>query len=96
MKKKLHRQTQSSDCTQMAEALRVCCQFDDSIFRDASLSSNEWFFQVGMQFMELDGIEVRPDTDELSPGHKKELRDVAERLRLLAEMFDQFATGIDK
>ena len=49
-----------------------------------------------MQFMELDGIEVRPDTDELSPGHKKELRDVAERLRLLAEMFDQFATGIDK
>lgn len=95
MSKSLHRKTQSDDCTKLAESLRISLQFENSILRDADLGRNEWFFQTVAQFIELDNIEAEDDGVFTHKG-RQELRDAAKRLRLLAEMFDQFATGIDK
>jgi hypothetical protein len=95
MSKQLHRQTQSDDCTNLAESLRTSMQFQNSILREMDLGSNEWYFQTVAQFIELD--DVPADDDGVFTGKgKQELMDAAKRLRLLAEMFEQFATGIDK
>lgn len=93
-KTKLHRQTQSDDCTNLAEALRTSMQFENSILREMDLGTNEWFYQVAAQFIQLDDVPADDDGVFTKEG-TKELRDTAKRLRLLAEMFEQFAKGID-
>ena len=95
MSKQLHRQTQSDDCDTLASALVVSMQFENSILREKDLGRNEWYFQTVAKFIELD--DVPADDDGVFTGKgKQELLDAAERMRLLAEMFEQFATGIDK
>lgn len=94
MSKQLHRQTQSEDCTQLAESLRTATQFENSILRKPSLAENEWFYQVAAEFIQLDDVPADDDGHFTQQG-QKELHGVANRLRLLAEMFEQFAKGID-
>lgn len=95
MSKHLHRKEQSDDCDTLASALVVSMQFQNSILRDMDLGRNEWYFQTVAKFIQID--DVPADDDGVFTGKgKQELLDAAERLRLLAEMFEQFATGIDK
>lgn len=95
MSKHLHRQTQSEDCTNLAESLRTALQFENSILKEADLGSNEWFFQTVAQFIQLDDVEADDDGVFTKKG-ETELREAARRLRLLAVMFEQFADGIEK
>jgi hypothetical protein len=93
-KSKLHRQTAQSDVETLAEAIRVAYQFENSALRERDLGSNEYYFRTVEAFDELDGLPKDAD-GYLTASGKKELRNVAAGLRLLAEMFEQYAKGID-